>query len=73
MQSKPKTPPGKPIILEQWSLDAMRELVDITAMLNDGMFVNPSDLGDRLLRCAESLILASGDPWIEESLTLIED
>jgi hypothetical protein len=62
MQSK--TPPGKPIILEQWSLDAMRELVDITAMLNDGLFVSPSDLGDRLLRCAESLILASGEPLV---------
>ena len=57
---------AKPIILEPWALDAMRELVDIVGMLNDGLFVNPQDLGDRLLRCAEGIVLVSGEPHLED-------
>lgn len=55
----------KPIILEPWALDAMRELIDILGHLNDGMFINPEDLCDRIERTAEGIRLCSGEPHLE--------
>lgn len=47
----------RPLILEPWAIEAMRELIDITALLNDGLFSTPGDLAARIKVTAEAIEL----------------
>lgn len=47
--------PGRPYRLPTWSVDALRELIDVLVHVSEGVFANPMDLGDRLRESARSL------------------
>jgi hypothetical protein len=66
-------PPPRPYRLQPWAIDAARELLDILTSINEGGFVTPADIGDRLRRSAESIeTVLNPEDWEELTPHLLD-